>query len=210
MSATDRLKWDERYRCGSYGGREHPTELLAEWEPRLPHGRVLDVACGAGRNSLFLAATGRQVDAIDISAVGLELGRQAAGRRGLDIRWIEADLEAGQSVVWPAGRYELIVIVRYVNQELLGHLFERLGDGGVLLCEQHVDSAEDVIGPKNPAFRLRHNELLRNAMRVAAEDGRVLYYREGVVTDPDGRQAALSQLVMRRERAAGGHRGAIS
>ncbi|HWM27888.1 MAG TPA: hypothetical protein VNQ14_05490, partial [Woeseiaceae bacterium] len=68
MSETDRLKWDERYRCGSYGGREHPTALLAEWDPRLPHGRVLDVACGAGRNSLFLAATGRQVDAIDISA----------------------------------------------------------------------------------------------------------------------------------------------
>jgi len=210
MSETDRLKWDERYRCGSYGGREHPTALLAEWEPRLPHGRVLDVACGAGRNSLFLAATGRQVDAIDISAVGLEQGRAAAERRGLDIRWIETDLEAGESDVLPPERYALIVLVRYVNPQLLGRLFERLEYGGVLLCEQHVDSAEDVIGPQNPAFRLRHNDLLRDAMRVAAADGRLLYYREGVVTDPDGRLAALSQLVMCREPATGGDRRATS
>ena len=208
MSEADRLKWDERYRCGSYGDREHPAALLAEWEPRLPRGRALDVACGAGRNSLFLAATGRRVDAIDISAVGLEQGRAAAARRGLDIRWIEADLEGGEHDVLPPGRYDLIVLVRYVNPELLGRLFERLEYGGVLLCEQHVDSAEDVIGPKNPAFRLRHNELLRDAMRAAAGDGRVLYYREGVVTDPDGRQAALSQLVMCRERPAGDDRRA--
>ncbi|MEX2123468.1 MAG: class I SAM-dependent methyltransferase [Woeseia sp.] len=200
MSETDRLKWDERYCTGSYVGREHPTALLAEWEPQLPRGRALDVACGAGRNSLFLAATGRRVDAIDISPVGLERAKEAAERRGLEIRWIEADLEANSRTVLPPGPYDLIVLVRYVNRDLLPHLLERLDVGGVLLCEQHVDSTEEVVGPTTPAFRLRHNELLRDAMRVAEPDHGVLYYREGVVTDPDGRRAALSQLVMCRKR----------
>jgi tellurite methyltransferase len=203
VSDADRLKWDERYRAGSYAARKYPTPLLADWEPQLPQGRALDVACGAGRNSIFLAGTGRQVDAVDISPIGLEHARQSAALRGVDVRWIEADLEAQPAMALPRGPYDLIVLVRYVNRELMPHLLERLGRGGVLLCEQHVDSTEDVTGPKSPAFRLRHNELLRDLMSVATSDYRVLYPREGLVRDPDGRCAALSQLVVCRQRGAG-------
>jgi len=198
MSETDRRKWDARYRDGSYAGREHPSAFLAEWEPRLPHGRALDVACGAGRNSLFLATTGRQVDAVDISASGLERGRQAAARRGLRIGWQQADLEADGGNALPAGPYDLIVVVRYVNRELWPRLIERLAPGGVLLCEQHVDSTEAVVGPKSDAFRLRPEELLRTATNARRLDLRVLHYDEGIVTDPDGRRAALARLVMHR------------
>ena len=202
MSATDRIKWDERYRAGSYAGREHPTQLLAEWEPRLPRGRALDVACGAGRNSLFLAGTGRQVDAVDISPAGLERARQSAAPRGLEIRWIEADLEEGAGEALPAGPYDLIVLVRYVNRKLLPHLLVRLDCGGVLLCEQHLDCTHEVVGPKTPAYRMRHNELLRDVMNVARPGHRVLYYREGLVTDPDERRAALSQLILQESSTA--------
>lgn len=200
MSEADGRKWDERYRAGAYADREHPTALLAEWEPVLPRGRALDVACGAGRNSLFLAATGRRVDALDISAAGLERARQAAAARGLEIGLIEADLDADPRHVLPAGPYDVIVLVRYVNAELLRPLLARLGPRGVLLCEQHAQSAEDVAGPRNPAFRLPPNALLRDVMAVADTALRVLYYREGIVTDPDARRAALAQLVVRRER----------
>lgn len=201
MSEADRRKWDERYRAGAYADREHPTALLAEWEPVLPRGRALDVACGAGRNSLFLAATGRWcVDALDISAAGLERARQAAAARGLEIRLIEADLDGDPRDVLPAGPYDVIVLVRYVNAELLRPLLERLGPGGVLLCEQHAQSAEDVAGPRNPAYRLPPNALLRDVMAGADAGLRVLYYREGIVTDPDARRAALAQLVAQRER----------
>ena len=62
MSHADRDKWDKRYREGSYGTRTYPSELLAEWLPQLQKGRALDVACGAGRNALYLAAAGYVVD----------------------------------------------------------------------------------------------------------------------------------------------------
>jgi len=202
MSASDRIQWDRRYRAGSYAGREHPTQLLAEWEPQLPRGRALDVACGAGRNSLFLAGTGRQVDAVDISPAGLERASQSAALRGLEIRWIEADLEEGAGETLPAGPYDLIVQVRYVNRNLLPRLLVRLGCGGVLLCEQHLDSMEEVVGPENPAYRMRHNELLRDVMNVARPEHRVLYYREGLVMDPDGRRAALSQVILQQKSTA--------
>src|SRR3970282_2133468 len=63
MSQAERLRWDERYRTGAYTDRKHPTALLAEWVSQLAQGRALDVACGAGRNSLYLAANGWGVDA---------------------------------------------------------------------------------------------------------------------------------------------------
>ena len=70
MSTVERDKWNERYREGAYEERTHPTALLAEWLPRLPRGTALDVACGAGRNAIYLAAHGYRVTAVDNRGVG--------------------------------------------------------------------------------------------------------------------------------------------
>lgn len=197
MAEADRLRWDGKYRDGAYAGRDWPTALLAEWEPVLPRGRALDVACGAGRNSLFLAASGRAVDAVDISPVGLARAREHAERHGLAVNWMEADLDHDPPPL-PEGPYALIVLVRFVDQALLPHLFARLAPGGVLLCEEHLESAAEVIGPRTADYRLRENELLRDSLAAGGEDCRILYYREGLVTDPDGRLAALAQLIARK------------
>jgi tellurite methyltransferase len=198
LSYRDRIKWDEKYRAGAYAGRDHPTSLLAEWVPQANRGRALDVACGAGRNSLFLAANGFLVDAVDISGAGLGRARRSAEARGVHVHWIEADLATEAASALPSGPYDLIVMVRYVNPSLYPLLLERLADGGIFLCEEHLASEEDVIGPANPAYRLSPNELRRSVTAVATCDDEVLYYREGGITDPDGRDAALAQLVLRR------------
>ena len=206
MAEADRARWDERYSDGGYAARDWPTALLAEWEPRLPRGRALDVACGAGRNSLFLAAAGRAVDAVDISPVGLARAREKALDRSLSIEWIEADLDLEPPPL-PAGPYALVVLVRFVKPSLLPQLFARLAPGGVLLCEEHVESTADVIGPRTAQYRLRENELLRDVQRAGGEDCRILYYREGLVTDPDGRLAALAQVIARKGAAVEGDEG---
>lgn len=203
MSHRDRIKWDEKYRAGAYAGRDHPTRLLVEWVPQVNRGRALDVACGAGRNSLFLAANDFGVDAVEISAVGLERARKSAEARGVCVHWIEADLETGAESTLPSGPYDLIVMVRYVNPSLYPLLLKRLADGGIFLCEEHLASEEEVIGPANPAYRLSPDELHRSVTTVATPDDEVLYYREGTVTDPDGRNAALAQLVLRRRKDRG-------
>ena len=191
MSTADRLKWDERYRAGSYAARPHPTRLLEERLSDLPRGRALDVACGAGRNALFLAEAGYEVDAVDVSRAGLERGARSAAERGLAVNWIEADLElTSPAAALRHSDYALIVMVRYVNMPLILALAGRLGDGGCLVCEQHIKTTRDVVGPKNPAYRLAPNELLG-----VAGDLRVLFYREDIVEDPDGRPAALAQLI---------------
>ena len=192
MSRAERDKWDERYRDGAYAERTHPTALLADWASKVPRGRALDVACGAGRNALFLAANGYAVDAIDISAAGLERGRVAAAQLGLTIDWHCADLEEDPDAL-PRGPYDLVVWVRYVNAALWRPLVERLAPGGYVLVEQHLVTSAEVVGPSSAAFRLAPRELERGAAGLE-----LVHYLEGLVVDPDGRTAALAQLIARR------------
>jgi tellurite methyltransferase len=202
VSAAERDKWDARYRDGAYEGRTHPTALLAEWLPRLPRplvvpeggrGRALDVACGAGRNALYLAENGFAVTALDISPVALVRARRAATERGLDVEWLCADLDGELDDALPAGGFDLIVWVRYVHRTLLPQLVARLHPGGTLLCEQHLTTTAQVAGPTSAGFRLAAGELHGSAHSLS-----VLYSYEGPVVDPDGRAVALAQLVGRK------------
>jgi tellurite methyltransferase len=190
VSAAERDKWDARYRDGAYENRTHATALLMEWLARLPRGRALDVACGAGRNALHLAAAGFTVTALDISSVALARGRRAAQERGLDIDWVCADLDEDPERALPPGAFDLIVLVRYVHRTLMPHLIARLRPGGALLCEQHLATTLSVAGPTSAQFRLAAGEL-----RGSVGTLRIEHDHEGLVVDPDGRSVALTQLV---------------
>lgn len=189
MSAEDRRKWDARYREGAYDTRTHPSAFLAQCADRLPRrGRALDLACGAGRNAIFLAKCGLEVDAVDISSVALKRTRQSAG--GLTINWLEADLEDGFA---PTRGYDVIVNIRYVQLELVRTLVPALRPSGVLVVEQHLLSDENVTGPKNPAFRVAPSALSRLAAGLDIEQ-----QQEGVFVEPDGTTAALARLFARQ------------
>ena len=143
MSQSDREKWDRRYRDGAYATRKHPSALLTEWLPKLAieteAPRVIDLACGIGRNALYLAQHGWRVSAVDVSGVALEK-LAAAATDELDIRCTEMDLETGQP--WPAeltaaGPFDLALMIRYTNLPLIAQLQEILKPGGYLLVEAH-------------------------------------------------------------------------
>ena len=189
MSTADRDRWNARYAEGDYESRRHPSTFLEQNAHLLPvNGRALDLACGAGRNSIYLAYRGLAVDAVDISRVALERGRADAGE--LPIRWIECDLDDGFEA---SVDYDLIVNIRFVNLPLVSTLVESLRPGGILVVEQHLATTADVIGPKNPAFRVDAGELARVARGMVVEQ-----IDERLFDDPDGRRAALARLVARK------------
>lgn len=191
MSRADRDKWDRRYWEGAYQNRGYPSAFLAQCAGYLPPtGRALDLACGAGRNALYLAERGLAVDAVDISAIALERARAAAGN--LPIVWLEHDLDLGFDA--PA-TYDVIVNIRYVNLPLLADLLSSLRPGGLLLVEQHLRGCSDVAGPTNPAFRVAPGDLAELAATLQVEE-----LHEGLLEDPDGRTAAVARLVARRPR----------
>ena len=223
MSQTDRDKWNARYADGAYESRPHPSAFLEQMSHLLPTtGRALDLACGAGRNALFLARRGMAVDAVDISRVALALGQMHAG--DLPITWIEHDLDLAPPNASPARRlapapttpglrqncrwraksdrllgfeataeYDVIVNMRYVDTELVISLIDSLRPGGLVVIEQHLETDEPVVGPKNPKFRVAEGTLAQLAQGLEVE-----HLDEGLVRDPDGRTMALARLVARK------------
>jgi SAM-dependent methyltransferase len=191
MSEADREKWDTRYREGSYEARNYASPFLESWLPKLPatlRGMpALDVACGAGRNALRLAEAGFAVDAMDISAAALARAAASAAARGLQVNWIEADLDHARPT---PGHYALISVIRFTDPLLHPHLAAALAPHGWLLYEHHLRTPRAVGGPTSERFRVAPQQLLRDFASL-----RVVHYEEGIDDDPDGRTMALVRLV---------------
>jgi SAM-dependent methyltransferase len=168
----------------------HPCAFLEAWIDEIPVGRAIDVACGAGRNALYLARRGFDVDAVDISGEALDRAREVAQISNLKLNWLEHDLDEQLEL---DASYQLILIVRYVNLPLIRQLAANLAPAGFLICEQHLVTEAEVVGPGNPAFRVRPGDLL-----TAAEGLRVRHLEELLVQEPDGQTAALARLVAQR------------
>jgi SAM-dependent methyltransferase len=127
MSEADRARWEEKYRAGVHPETEPDPVLERALAFAPPKGRALDVACGRGRHAIVLARRGYEVDAVDLSPLGLSSARERAGH--LRVRWIEADLD-----VWapPEGAYAVIVCVDFTDGRLVPRLLRALATGGVL------------------------------------------------------------------------------
>ncbi len=174
--------------------------LLREWLPALTpevrRPRAIDIACGLGRNTIFLARQGWQVTAVDISEVALGHLREMAAAEALPIVCIQADLEQTsklpESLLAPDS-YDLAVMFRYTSLELIDVLRHGLKVGGCLIVEKHMTTESQVVGPRSLRFRVAPG-----ALRDAARRLNIIDYREGVSKDPDGRPVALAQLVARR------------
>ena len=191
MSKADREKWNKRYREGAYAERSHPSTLLEEWAGKIPPGRALDLACGAGRNALFLAKLGFAVDAIDISGDALSRARETAQRAALKLNWIEHDLDEP----YPFDTdYDLIVVMWYVNLGLISRLCDCLAPGGFLLCEEHLITDREVIGPSSINFRVAPGVL-----REAVSGLDVLLYEESIEMNSEGEQVASARVVAKKQ-----------
>ncbi|NOX62306.1 MAG: methyltransferase domain-containing protein [Chloroflexi bacterium] len=158
--APDRMRWDERYRAGHHAERSEISSWVLEQARYFTGGRALDVACGAGRHSLWLASLGYDVDAVDLSGEALKKLAREAEKGGFEdrIRIIQADL-----TVWrpPAGQYDLVFVVRYLNRDLFPALIAACRSGGLLLYRTfHTDLLR--LRPEfNPEHLLEPGELFR-------------------------------------------------
>jgi len=189
MSKQDRIKWNQRYAEDSYQ-KNNPVTLVEDWLPRIPVGKALDVACGAGRNAIFLAQAGYQVDAIDISSEGLNQARQKAESQGLSINWIDHDLD--QAFQFDTD-YDLIIVLWYVDLALITRLCDCLVTGGYLVCEEHLITDREVIGPTSSSYRVAPGDL-----REAVSGVNVLLYEESVEMNSEGDQVASARVVARK------------
>jgi SAM-dependent methyltransferase len=149
-------QWDERYRSTDLVWGTPPNRWVERELADLAPGRALDLACGEGRNALWLAARGWQVSAIDFSAVALDKGRALESRQAPPTRvgWVHADATTYR----PAEHVDLALLCylqlpRAEWRAALIRAADALGSGGTLLVIGHdsTNIADGVGGPQDPA-----------------------------------------------------------
>ena len=86
--------WDARYAQKELVWTAEPNRRFAAEVDGLAPGRALDVACGEGRNAVWLAERGWRVTAVDLSSVGLAKARDLAAARGVEVDLVHADVLA--------------------------------------------------------------------------------------------------------------------
>lgn len=164
--------------------RGAPSAWVARFAPLIANGgRVLDVACGAGRHTALLLSLGYRVDAVDRRVAGLD---DLRGRTGLHI--VEADLETAGAPPFPADEYDGIVVTNYLYRALLPTLATRLAPGGVVIYETFAAGNERFGKPNNPNYLLNPGELLA----AFGPPLRVLAYEDLTVAEPQ--PAAIQRI----------------
>lgn len=188
--------WEERYRTEASTGaveRFGPTRLVVNTALQLPKGQALDLACGSGRNALWLAADGWQVEAVDGSAAAIELLQEGARTAGLAINAHVADLQdpsfLDSGVFLAEAQRDLLIICYYLQRDLIARAQKALRPGGVFLVIVHITEGEEEPTPS----RLRPGDL-----EQYFNGWEILHRYEGKPDDPAHRRA-VAEIVARKQ-----------
>ncbi|MDP2237122.1 MAG: methyltransferase domain-containing protein [Bacteroidales bacterium] len=128
---ADRIKWNKRH--GERNGFNPADTYLMKKLDFLKPSRVLDLACGRGRNAFFLAENGFHVTAADISDTGLKILYEEALKRSLSIQTIEADLDEAEPLL-SLERFDSIICINFKPTEaFLKFIPELLSENGTFL-----------------------------------------------------------------------------
>ncbi len=178
--------WQER--------RQEPLHFdpwLQRVLPLLPAGRVLDIACGRGRNALSLAERGYVVTALDVSSQGLNQLSDEARRRGLTIITLQQDLE--QTPQLPQAAFDVVLQFFYLQRSLIDAVRNAVRPGGVVVARTFSRAGNFSGGPGNSDYVLQVGELL-----TLFKGWEILLHEEGL--DEAGRGGGLAGIVARKPR----------
>ncbi len=152
--------------------RPEPAPLIQTFAHLLPpQGTALDLACGGGRNAVFLAQQGLEVTGIDWSEKSLGQARVLAREARVRVNWILQDLESSRL---PPAPFDVLTCFYYRDPRLYPQIISALRPGGLLFYETFTrEQLRFPTGPRNPAHLLVPGELLQAFGRLE-----VLFYRE--------------------------------
>ena len=185
---SDQKRWDEKFTAQEYTLGTEANPFLRKHIRLLPRGKALDVATGEGKNAVFLARHGFDVEAVDISQKGLRKARRLAGEKGVQVKTVLADLDH-----YPIEkeRYDLITDFYFLDRRLIPRIKKGLKKGGKVVFETYLTEQSSLCqdGPRNPKYLLKHNELL-----TLFKGFRILFYREGIFSE-GGKKKAVASLI---------------
>jgi len=162
-------QWNQRYRAGEQLFTE-TSPLVTRFSQELKIGRALDLACGAGRNSLYLAEQGWQVTAVDGSPLAIEILQERAREQELNVDARVADLEHSGFEIEP-GAYDLICDCYYLQRSLIPKMQSGVRPGGIVVAFVHLADPDQ---PQGTPTRARPGEL-----RGYFTDWKIMHEYEG-------------------------------
>lgn len=180
--------WDQHYRDPENIQTE-AVPLLVRAVAGVSPGFALDLACGPGRNTLFLARQGWRVTAIDASAVAIDRLRKRAAAEGLLVDARVVDLEQPGFAIQP-GAWDLICDFFYLQRDLFPAIRQGVRPGGLFVATIHMFDDSQDLRPHNPDFLLHGGELPSHF-----SDWDLLHYAEGGQTAHHRR---IAELIARR------------
>ena len=188
----DRKRWELKYRDRKFNPGQKANTILKKYRRFFPGGKALDLAAGAGRNAVFLAEHGFEVEAVDISRAALDRAKQSARSRGVRIKTVAADLDA---FVIPKEEYALILDFYFLDRRLIPKIKRGLKKGGMVVFETYTTDQRDMAagGPSKTKYLLKPNELLR-----LFQGFHILFYREGIFRE-EGKRRAIASLIAKKK-----------
>jgi len=198
----DAATWDERYAGTDLVWSAGPNAFVAEQLADHPRGRALDLAAGEGRNAIWLAEQGFEVEALDFSEVAAIKGRELAAHRGVPVTFTVADVTEPFTVA-PA---DLVLVAylhlpREVERDVLHRAAALVAPGGTFLLVAHArrNLTEGVGGPPDASVLPTTREVLDALAGTGLEVGEA-----GEVTrevEVDGAPRTAIDLLVRATRA---------
>lgn len=174
---------------GAMHGTGGPSAWVVRWAHLIaPGARVLDLACGHGRHTRWLAGRGAHVTAVDRDETALATMATLANATTLG-----ADLEGAPWPLAADATFDAVIVTNYLHRPLFPQIAASVGPGGVLIYETFAQGNERYGKPSNPLFLLAPGELLDVAHAAGL---RVAAYED--VTLPAPRAACVQRLCATR------------
>lgn len=164
-----------------------PAALLHQALPYLtPASKILDLACGSGRNGCYLASLDHELTYLDKNQAALDTIKQQVNHG----HFIQADLETSPPYRLKSNEYDAIVVIRYLHRQLMPSIIDAIKPGGLIIYETFTHQQATIGRPKNPNFLLNENEL-----SDIFNDFTPLYQTEGFSQE---QQAFIAQFIGRK------------
>lgn len=180
-------KWNRKYlEIISEAKEKEANKRLKKFAPILDDGgAAIDIACGLGGNSFFLAGIGYKVTAVDLSEVAIQFIEEQSKRRQLDIIAYTADLTDTSNFSFQAGSYDLAIITYYLDRSIFPVVKEIVKTNGYVFIETYYQSGTGSRQTISDKYKLLSNELLKEF-----SGWRILFYEECM---DEGRQTIFCQ-----------------
>lgn len=204
MSIADAARfWDSRYRERDRIWSGEPNHALVTAIPDVPPGRALDLGCGEGGDTLWLAQRGWQVTAVDVSSTAVDRARSLAAHHHIatgQITWLVADLERWQ----PEGPFDLVSAcflaspIEFDRTGVLRRVASAVAAGGYLLIVAHAGPPPWAAGHEhaNHVFLRPDEELANLGLGSGPWDVIISEVRPRDASGPHGTRVSLDDTVI--------------